>query len=82
LDMAQQNAVKLTYQLKKAEGEIEAFKKKEKVKLAEFLALQQGVTNKQKMLQQRINRLTKREREKRKRKLDLLFKGWSKSFSS
>ena len=48
---------KLQYQLKKAETDVEGWKRKEKAKREEFLALQQGVTNKQKQLQQRINRL-------------------------
>ncbi len=48
---------KLQYQLKKAETDVEGWKRKEKAKRDEFLALQQGVTNKQKQLQQRINRL-------------------------
>jgi hypothetical protein len=61
-----QNVTKLTYQLKKAEAEIESLKRKEKAKRDEFLALQQGVTNKQKMLQQRINRLEQELLEIRK----------------
>jgi DNA repair exonuclease SbcCD ATPase subunit len=58
--MATNNAAslqKLQYQLKKAETDVEGWKRKEKAKREEFLALQQGVTNKQKQLQQRINRL-------------------------
>jgi chromosome segregation ATPase len=57
IKMAQQNVTKLTYQLKKAEQEVEALKKKEKVKAIEFQTLQQSVSGRLKMQQQRINRL-------------------------
>ena len=48
---------KQEYQLKKLEQEIDKEKRKAKNAQEEFQALQQSVTNRQKMLQQKINRL-------------------------
>lgn len=66
---------KQAFQMKRLEQEVDQWKRKAKGKEEEFLALQQGVTNKQKHQQQRINRLEQEVLEL-KRARDVLTKDY------
>ena len=72
------SVVKLQYQLKRQQQEVENWKRKAKAREDDFVALQQGVTNKQKQMQQRINRLEQEVLELR-RVRDVLTRDYQES---